>query len=115
MPSIVGINYSSHAISAFRVNGYEAGYVDAHGGGGGLVCCVGVPRRWRNGLTAKVQWTEDERDPAKWRELVVPIPRYQRNETSLFAVHFYEDRTVKVLVTNIAHWHPKYPLPDPSR
>jgi hypothetical protein len=114
MPSIVGINYSDHWISTFRVNGYEAGNVSPHGGGGGFVCCIAVPRHWRTGLVAKVQWTEDERDPSKWKEAVLPIPRYQSNETSLFAVHFYQDGTVKVLVTSLGNRHPKYPLPDPG-
>lgn len=115
MPSIVGINYSDRWVSTFRVNGHDAGNVAPHGGGGGFVCCIGVPRQWHSRLVAKVQWTEDERDPAKWREAVLPIPRYQRNATSLFAVHFYQDGTVKILVTNLGHLHPRYPLPDPTR
>lgn len=114
MPSIVGMNYSSHAISTFLVNDYDGANVPAHGGGGKFVCCIAIPRRWRHGLTAKVQWTEDEGDPAKWHEAVVAIPRYQSNETSYFAVHFYRDETVKVLVTNISYLHPNYPLPEPS-
>lgn len=114
MPSIVGINYSGHPISTFLVNGYDGANVPAYGGGGGFVCCIAVPRRWRHGLTAKIQWTEAVPGPEKWYEALVAIPHYQPDETSFFAVHFYEDRTVKVLVTNLGHLHPKYPLPDPS-
>ena len=113
MPSIVGVNYSDHSISTFRVNGHEASSVPAHGGGGAFVCCIGVPRQWRDGLTAKIQWSEDDRDPTKWHETVVSIPRYNRNETSFFTVHFYPGDTVKVLVTNMTYLHPKYPLPEP--
>ena len=87
-PSIVGVNYSSHSISTFLVNGRDGANVPAHGGGGGFVCCIDVPRRWHKGLTARVQWTEYERDPAKWREAVVPIPIYKSNETSFFMFIF---------------------------
>lgn len=115
MPSIVGINFSGESISAFRVNGYDAANLPAHGGGGKFICCISVPRHWRDGLTAKVEWTEDERDPAKWHKAVVAIPRYKNNETNLFAVHFYPDGSVKVLVTNLGYLHPDYPLSDPTR
>ncbi len=115
MPSIVGMNYTSQPISTFIVNGYDAANLPPNGGGGAFVCCIGVPRQWRAGLTAKVQWTEDERDPAKWHEAVVAIPRYKSDETGIFAVHFYPDGTVKVLVTNLGYRHPNYPFPNPRK
>lgn len=66
-------------------------------------------------MTAKVQWSEDERDPSKWREAVVAIPRYESDQASMFTVHFYPDGSVKVLVTNLLPNHPDYPLPTPTR
>lgn len=74
-----------------------------------------MPRQWRAGLTAKVRWSEDDRDPAKWREAVVAVPRYEPGDTSYFVVHFYPDGTFKVLVTRMTYLHPDYPLPKPTR
>lgn len=114
-PSVVGVNYTDQYISGFTVNGNYGANIPAYGGGNTFMCCIDVPIRWHDGLTAKVQWTADERDPAKWREAVVPIPRYEAKDTSYFAVHFYPDGTVKVLVTSMLYRHARYPLPPPTK
>lgn len=109
-----GLNYTNTWITAFSVDSYGGHGIEPNGGGGAFVCCVTIPREWHAGMKVTVRWAEDERIPDSWKERVVDIPRYTKQDISTFAVHFYPDDSVKVLVTSKGPRHPDYPYPRPE-
>lgn len=109
-----GLNYTNTWITAFSVDSYGGHGIEPNGGGGKFVCCVTIPRQWRPGMKVTVRWAEDERIASSWKERVVDIPKYTKQDISTFAVHFYPDDTVQVLVTSKTARHPDYPYPRPK-
>jgi hypothetical protein len=109
-----GLNYTNTWISTFSVDGYGGHGISPNGGGGAFVCCVNIPRKWHAGMKVTVRWTEDERVPDLWKERVVDIPEYTKQDIGAFAVHFYPGEIVKVLVTSKTEGHPDYPYPRPN-
>jgi hypothetical protein len=109
-----GLNYTDAWITTFTVNGYAGHGISPNGGGGAFVCCVIIPRDWHGAMKVTVRWTEDDRVPDLWKERVVTVPRYTKQDIGTFAVHFYPDDTVKVLVTTKIVGHPEYPYPRPK-
>jgi len=111
---VSGLNYTNTWITNFSVNGYAGHGISPNGGGGAFVCCVTIPREWRHNMMVTVRWAKDDRMPGSWKERVVEVPRYAKKDIGFFAVHFYPDETVKVLVTTRAEGHPMYPYPRPK-
>lgn len=109
-----GLNYTNKWITMFAVDDYGGHGISPNGGGGKFVCCITIPRRWHPGMKVTVRWTGDERIPDSWKERVVEVPRYTKEDMGTFAVHFYPDDTVKVLVTSKIEGHPDYPYPRPK-
>lgn len=109
-----GLNYTNNWITAFSVDSYEGHGIEPNGGGGKFVCCVSIPREWHTGMKVTVRWAEDERISDSWKERIVEIPKYTKQDISTFAVHFYPGNTVKVLVTSKTARHPDYPYPRPN-
>jgi len=109
-----GLNYTNIWITNFSVNGYPGHGVSPNGGGGAFVCCVNIPREWHSGMRATVRWTKDGDLPDSWNQQVVDVPKYAAEDISVFAVHFYPDESVKVLVTSKIEGHPDYPYPRPN-
>lgn len=111
---ICGLNYTSNPIG-FSVNGGIGDDISPNSGGGSFVCCVGLPKRWRQGLKVTVRWRDDEQHPDVWKEQIVDVPRYEASDIGFFAVHFFPDNSVKVLVTTKTARYPGYPYPRPSK
>ena len=137
--SYLGVNHTSKGVATFAING-EGGILNVppYGGGGGSVCCVSVPKQWRPGLVAKIDWQESGRyvrdDQADivledglrygviegaWKSKTVPIPEYKPDEMEHFDVHFFANDEIQVKVGGrMMPYHPdyrpSYPI-DPSR
>lgn len=111
---LCGLNYTNKHIADFSVNGYSGASIYANGGGGSFVCCVLLPHRWNKDLTVTVTWSYDEKNPGPPRERIVRVPEYSEGDIGFFAVHFYPDDTVKVLVTTKTNQYPGYPYPRPA-
>ena len=109
-----GLNYTDAWITAFSVDEYGGHGIEPNGGGGAFVCCVTIPRKWHAGMKVTVRWTADDRVPDLWIERVVEIPKYTTQDMGAFAVHFFPNDTVKVLVTAKTARHPDYPYPRPK-
>lgn len=132
----VGLSYHAYnhmdkSIVSIAING-KGGILDAiaHGEGGG-VCCVVLPKKWRPGLVATIQWQldgewlKDEqgneviRDgktvlvPGPWKERTVEVPKYGP-EMGTFFIHFFPNEEVKVLVNLYGATSTQHPLPHPS-
>lgn len=111
--NLTGYNYTNAPIAAFQVNGQSGSNVYPNSGGGSFVCCIVVPKKWNEGMNVKVRWTENDRDETAWKEKIVLVPPYQKQDIAFFAVHFYPDNSIKVLVTRRMSGHPDYPYPSP--
>ncbi len=111
---LCGLNYTKKNIEDFSVNGYSGASIYANGGGGSFVCCVLLPRQWSKDLKVTVKWNYDEKNSTGPKERIVAVPKYSEGDIGFFAVHFYPDDTVKVLVTTKTNQYPGYPYPRPS-
>lgn len=109
-----GLNYTNTGISSFSVNNYGGHGIEANGGGGAFVCCIIVPRNWHEGMKVTVRWTEDGYGPEVWKERIVDVPKYEKQDIGALAVHFYQGDIVRVLVTTKIEGHPEYPYPRPN-
>jgi hypothetical protein len=106
--------------------------VPAKGGGGGQICCVTLPRKWRPGLTAKIKWeplSQYKRDSngalvmqggapvvirSPYKEKTVEIPKYTEKDLAHFDIHFLPNDEVLVKVSFEYPEHPDYIPAYPS-
>lgn len=130
--SYTAYNHTDRWIIDIIVNG-EGGILAASPrGGGGEMCCVVIPNKWRSGLNVTIKWRgggEYKRDVQgnvfqingvpeviedPWIEKTVEIPQYGE-ELGRFNIHFFPKDKIQVFVNNYGPGHPKYPIPDPDR
>lgn len=129
----VGVSYSANNhtdkwIVSIIING-EGGILGAapQGQGGG-VCCVVLPRKWRPGLRAKIEWIYDSTSlldahgkevikdgqpvliAPPWNEKTIEVPQYD-DRMGYFQLHIYPNGEVKSVVSNLLPHHPDYPEP----
>lgn len=109
-----GLNYTNIGIADFYVDGYGGHGIEPNAGGGKFVCCVTIPRKWHAGMKVTVRWAEDGLVSGPWKEKVVNVPEYTKQDIGAFVVHFYPGDIVKVLVTTKIVGHPDYPYPRPK-
>lgn len=114
--SYVAYNHTDDGIVSIIING-EGGILGADPqGGGGEMCCVILPKKWRRGLMATIKWRVDGdwlldaqgkeviRDgkrvyvPAPWKERTVEVPKYE-GVMGRFYIHFLPKDEVKVAVS----------------
>ena len=129
--SYAAYNHTNEDIVSIVING-EGGILDADAhGGGGRMCCVVLPKRWRPGLMATIKWQldgdwlKDEqgkeviRDgktvlvPGPWKERTVEVPNY-KGEMGTFFIHIFPGDEVKVLMNIYGAGNPQHPLPHSS-
>lgn len=106
--TLTGIDHLPEHLSVqnFWVNGYNGAQA---GTGASIMCCGIVPKRWRPGLKAHVEW-----NVTNWKERTgqtfkadVPIDRY--DEIGRMFVHFLADGTVRITLANMSAHSPIYP------
>ena len=124
--SYAAYNHTDKSIVSIIVNG-EGGILNAPAhDGGGEVCCVVIPNKWRPGLTATITWQEAgvfKRDAqgnimtndgvpivieSPWKERTVEIPPYDEHHGQFF-IHFLAGDKVKVAVSLYGPRNPKHP------
>ncbi|OGB05564.1 MAG: hypothetical protein A3G29_00515 [Burkholderiales bacterium RIFCSPLOWO2_12_FULL_64_99] len=134
----LGVNHTDAWVPTFLING-EGGVLNVPplGGGGGEVCCVTMPKRWRPNLMVTVKWRKQGhwlKDAqgkyviqnggrvlieGGWVEQTVPVPEYTDRDLSHFDVHFLPGDKVQVKVSFIYPEHkdylPRYPQQRPAQ
>ena len=105
--SIEPYNFTSIGIVDLYVNDTWGGSVYGNSGGGGSVCCVLIPEKWRPGLVANIKWQKTE-DP-KWYSAVAEIPEY--NRSAPLQVLFLANNQVRVYVMDYWPCTPMHPMP----
>ena len=129
--SYAAYNHTDKSIVSIVING-EGGILDASAhGGGGSMCCVILPKRWRPGLMATIKWQEDDipifnpdgtrkvidgvpaTKESPWKERTVEVPKYE-GAMGTFFIHIFPGDEVKVLMNIYGAGNPNHPLPHPS-
>ncbi len=113
--TLSGLNYTNVAIAEYSVDGYGGGGVFANGGGGQFVCCVSLPSTWQPEMRVTIRWTVDSASPTIRKQKIVLVPKYEKQDIGFFAVHFYPNDRVEVLVTKLIEGHPDYLYPRPKK
>jgi hypothetical protein len=98
--TIRGFNYTDLYIGNFAVNGAGGGNIevsDHHMGGGKGTCCAPLPGGIELPMTVEISWKRDGDVPyCKQRVLLEgPVP----NDPYAFDVHFYQDGTIQVAIS----------------
>jgi len=129
--SYAAYNHTDKSIVSIIVNG-EGGILGSRAhGGGGEICCVVIPNRWRPGLKATIKWQEDDIPvfdttgkrvvrngipvviESPWKETTVEVLEYDKH-LGQFQMHFFPGDEIKIVVSNYMPGHPKYPLSIPD-
>jgi hypothetical protein len=133
--TIEGVNHTSWAINYFSVDGRSAvDSIGPHQIGGGA-CCYAAPKRWREGMTVRIDWErgvgssagfpgfEDREKYYAWIDQidaqkkklskVVPVPDYGKERVCGITVHFLPCDDVQVTTSCYAYGSPKYPIKIP--
>lgn len=99
--SVIGYNYTDRHISSFIVNGFAAGASHAHesGGGGGIVCCLSIPKATMT-FHIKVEYdlTREQyiKDlPGDVFETDIPVPPLKNKHDGFIEFHFLPQRKIE--------------------
>ena len=121
--SIIGAQHLGYGyeIDEFYVDqGYFGDVGEGGSGGGGIVCCVTLPRKWREGLKVDVRWkvshvvrSLDEKrvETAKIEGMyhaIVPVEQYIK--TGDLFVHFFSGGQVRVVVSEFSADSEQHPI-----
>ncbi|TFW33606.1 DUF3304 domain-containing protein [Massilia horti] len=126
----IGVNIGSdhhmgedYSVYQFFIDGNYGGNIDRGGGGGGMVCCIGIPEKWREGLFVDVRWevfhwldggakrpltSQDVESAGIYRAAKVPVEKYSKPGD--LWVHFFPNGRVRVVVSNSGSEHPAHPV-----
>jgi Protein of unknown function (DUF3304) len=95
------LNYTDVPIGTFYVDGAWGGNVPSRIGsaGGGIMCCVSVPQKWRPGLTVTIEWRNDamyRRNPDAVASRIVPVEPYGSFSDGYLWIVFFPGDKIKV-------------------
>lgn len=106
------LNYTDQPFGVVYVNDSWAGGMKSHGGGSSFAGSLGIPSKWRPGLTITVHWRDDElyqRDPTGLHVAEVPIEPYTGDFPSILFLAFFPDGKIKAFPSSYGPGHPIFP------
>ncbi|MES2076564.1 MAG: DUF3304 domain-containing protein [Pseudomonadota bacterium] len=123
--SLTGVQHMGHDfnISEFYVDGYYGSNVGREGGGGGYLCCVMLPTKWRPGLSVEVRWAVGNWSKLDRSQTVlgdyssltfelykaqVPVEKYEAAEAVY--VHFFAGGKARVVSSIAGPGGPRHPI-----
>lgn len=120
--SLTGVHHmgGDFRIAQFYVDKYSGGAVGESGGGGSMVCCLMLPRKWRAGLTANLRWEvrhiirpsdpalPETEEVAGFYHAQVPVEAY--DEPEHFWVHFFPQGGVRIVVSPFGPYGKQHPI-----
>lgn len=90
--------------------GYGAGYaLGPHAGGGGIMCCIEIPVKWRPGIKMRVMYQFGDEPKEKWYTQIVELPPYPDGRGGNLKLSFFSDRTFELISTTYMPGHPRWP------
>ncbi|WP_051092224.1 DUF3304 domain-containing protein [Aromatoleum toluclasticum] len=116
-------NYTTEGIQEFYLDGAWGSGVGI-GGGGGVVCCVALPKYWHAGLSTTIEWRRsdcgkgvdengwsncrnDPANPTRALKKTILIEPYEKPED--LQVLFLPDDEIRIYVTGLSPSHPEHP------
>ncbi|WP_446904272.1 DUF3304 domain-containing protein [Burkholderia sp. YIM B11467] len=114
---VSGYNYTDYYIARFRVanegqdlwaggpNIFPKEQGAERSGGGGFMCCIGIPSHWRPDMKLVVKWRrdthpyDDDRSGDRWLTATTEVPPYDPRTAGL-VVHFLPGDRIRVQVRN---------------
>src|SRR3979490_2255013 len=106
------LNYADEPLGVVYVNDVWAGGMMSHGGGNKFAGSVGVPSKWRPGLTITVHWQDNElyqRDPTGLHVAEVPIEPYTGDFPSILYLAFFPRKKIKAYPSSSTPQHADFP------
>ena len=103
--TIIGYNYTDSAITGFSVNGAGGGNIEvsslenSHGGG---TCCAPIPQETPLPIPVKIKWQHSSIVKRTSCEQTVLLTGPMPAVANYFEVHFYQDGTIQVAITDDA-------------
>lgn len=110
--SVSILNYTDQPLGVVYVNDSWAGGMLIHGGGNSFAGSANLPRKWRPGLTVRVNWRDDalyQKDRNALHSAVVPVSPYTGNYPSILFVAFFPNQEIKVFPSSMGPGHPEFP------
>ncbi|GLX90426.1 hypothetical protein Pfra02_29940 [Pseudomonas fragi] len=110
--SVSILNYTDQPLGVVYVNDSWAGGMLIHGGGNSFAGSASLPRKWRPGLTVRVDWRDDalyQKDRDALHSAVVPVSPYTGNYPSILFVAFFPNQEIKVFPSSMGPGHPEFP------
>jgi hypothetical protein len=105
------LNYSDEHIGVVYVNDSWAGSMPYHRGGSSFAGSVGLPSKWRPGLTVTVHWQDDalyQKDRNGLHVAEVPIEPYTDKSPSILFLAFLQGGSIKAYPTSFGPGHPDF-------
>jgi hypothetical protein len=98
---VTGYNYTDRNIASFNVDDFGAGYSRAHkiGGGGGITCCLDIPKHAKT-LHIKVvldltQEQDEKNLPPETYETDILVPELPNKHDGYIEFHFLPERKIE--------------------
>ncbi|ABB11102.1 DUF3304 domain-containing protein [Burkholderia lata] len=112
---VSGYNYTDYYIAGFRVgnegqdlwaggpNIFPKRHGESRSGGGGGMCCISIPSKWRPDMKLVVKWRrdthpyDDDRSGDQWLTAITEVPPYGPR-TAGFVVHFLSRDRIRIQI-----------------
>ena len=117
---------NDYSVEDVYVNGQWGGDAGREGGGGGYVCCVLLPSKWRPGLVARVKWrvrdwrqeNKEETKSGIYRSVVdegvyvafVPVEYY--GELGSLYIHFFPGAKARIVASMYGAFGKGHPISE---
>ncbi len=106
------LNYTDIPLGVVYVNGVWAGNMSSHSGGTSLAGAIGVPAKWRPGLTVEVEWRDDllyDKDPNGLYKAQVPVEPYDIKYDGFLWLAFFPGGRIKAIASGYGPGNPNFP------
>lgn len=116
--SVSAINYTDQELNAYLFMSPEGEKKQVAGGepvrpfeGGGVMCCISLPKTWRPGIKVvlRYDWWQREDKPRQYINKEFEVPPYPDGQVGTLWALFYPDGSVEVVSSDFAPGHEKWP------
>ncbi|WP_456282624.1 DUF3304 domain-containing protein [Cupriavidus sp. JZ107] len=108
------LNYTDMPLGVVYVNGVWAGAMGSWGGGTSFAGSVGVPTKWKPGMTMTVEWQDDalyQKNKDALHKAEVEVEPYTGERPSFLWIAFFPDGKIRLFPSNYAPGFPQSPEP----
>lgn len=89
--------------------GYGASAGAGPHAGGGIMCCIELPVKWRPGIKMRVMYQFGDEPKEKWYTKVVELPPYPDDRAGDVVLSFFPDRSFELISATYIPGHPRWP------